>query len=78
MYFYAELHQETTRTTIKYVLEQLILAVLHKIHTTLTDNGIQFTNRKRDALAFMTPFDRVCHKHGIEHRQTKAKPPFDR
>jgi transposase InsO family protein len=47
-----------------------------KIHTILTDNGIQFTNRRRDILAFMTPFDRICRKHGIEHRLTKVKHPW--
>ena len=24
----------------------------------------------------MTPFDRVCHCHGIEHRLTKVKHPW--
>jgi transposase InsO family protein len=57
-------------------LEQLILAVPYKVHTILTNNGIQFTNRKRDTMAFMTPFDRVCRKHGIEHRLTKGKHPW--
>jgi hypothetical protein len=47
-----------------------------KIHTILTENGIQFTNRRRDILAFMTPFDRICRKHGIEHRLTKVKHPW--
>jgi hypothetical protein len=73
---YAELHAESTRATAKSFLEHLIAAVPYKIHTLLTDNGIQFVNRKRDFLAFMTPFDRVCHEHGIEHRLTKVKHPW--
>ncbi len=73
---YAELHTEATRATAKSFLEQLIDSVPYKIHTILTDNGIQFTNRKRDVMAFMTPFDRVCHKHAIEHRLTKVKHPW--
>jgi len=27
-------------------------------------------------MAFMTPFDRICHGHGIEHRLTKANHPW--
>jgi hypothetical protein len=73
---YAELHPEATRATAKVFLEHLIAAVPYSIHTILTDNGIQFTNRKKDALAFMTPFDRVCHAHEIEHRLTKVKHPW--
>jgi IS30 family transposase len=73
---YAELHMEATRATAKSFLEQLVVSVPYKIHTILTDNGIQFTNRKCDFMAFMTPFDRVCCKHGIEHRLTRVKHPW--
>ena len=73
---YAELHDEATRATAKVFLEHLIAAVPYTIHTILTDNGIQFTNRKSDAMAFTTPFDRVCYSHGIEHRLTKVKHPW--
>jgi transposase InsO family protein len=73
---YAELHDEATRATAKSFLEHLIAAAPYTIHTILTDNGIQFTNRQRDIMAFMTPFDRVCHRHGIEHRLTKVKHPW--
>ena len=73
---YAQLHPEATRATAKSFLECLIDAVPYKIHTILTDNGIQFTNRKQDIMAFMTPFDRVCLKHDIEHRLTKVKHPW--
>lgn len=60
---YAELQTKATRATAKKFLEHLIVSVPYKIHTILTDNGIQFTNRKKD----MTPFDRICIQHGIEH-----------
>jgi hypothetical protein len=33
-------------------LRNLIAAVPYKIHTVLTDNGIQFINRERDIYAF--------------------------
>lgn len=73
---YAELHDEAARATAKVFLEHLIVAVPYTIHTILTDNGIQFTNRKSDPMAFMTPFYRVCCSHGTEHRLTKVKHPW--
>ena len=44
----------------------------YRIHTVLTDNGIQFTNRARDAHISAHIFRRVCDEHGIEHRLTKV------
>jgi hypothetical protein len=49
----------------------LVEAVAYKIHTVLTDNGIQFTTRERDIYDDHHIFDRVCDKHGIEHRLTR-------
>jgi transposase InsO family protein len=51
-------------------------ATPYTIHTVLTDNGIQFTNRACDRYAFEHIFDRVCREHGIEHRLTKVKHPW--
>jgi transposase InsO family protein len=42
----------------------------------LTDNGIQFTNRKRDIYVLDHIFDRVCHEYGIGHRLTKTNHPW--
>lgn len=41
---FAELHETMTRTVTAGFLQRLIAAVPYKIHTILTDNGIQFTN----------------------------------
>ncbi len=57
-------------------LRDLIAAVPYAIHTVLTDNGIQFTNRACDRYAFYPIFDRVCDENGIEHRLTKVKHPW--
>jgi transposase InsO family protein len=57
-------------------LRNLIAAVPYTIHTVLTDNGIQFTNRQRDQYAFRHLFDRVCHEHGVEHRLTQVNHPW--
>jgi transposase InsO family protein len=52
--------------------------VPYHIHTILTDNGIQFTNRAKDKWAFMHLFDRICYQNGIEHRLTKVNHPWTR
>ena len=57
-------------------LRDLIEAVPYRIHTVLTDNGIQFTTRARDAYDGDHIFDRVCDEHGIEHRLTKVNHPW--
>ena len=57
-------------------LRALIKAVPYKIHTILTDNGIQFANRLGDKYAFQLLFDRICLQHGIDHRLTKPKHPW--
>ena len=59
----------------------LIEAVPYKIHTVLTDNGIQFTFPPRYAdgptARYMTHmFDMRCRENGIEHRLTKIKHPW--
>ena len=48
----------------------------YKLHTLLTDNGIQFTNRRQDLLAGVHIFDRVCAEHDIDHRLTKPNHPW--
>ena len=57
-------------------LRDVIAAVPYRIHTVLTDNGIQFTNRASDRHAFQHIFDRVCDENGIEHRMTKVNHPW--
>ena len=57
-------------------LRELIKAVPCRVHTVLTDNGIQFTARKQDIWDFQHIFDRVCDEHGIEHRLTKVNHPW--
>ncbi len=43
-------------------LRNLAEAVPYKIHTILTDNGIQFTNRETDQLAGDHIFDRFAKR----------------
>ncbi len=62
-------------------LEALVEAVPYRIHTVLTDNGIQFAelpkNRQGPTARFRGhAFDRTCRIHGIEHRLTKPNHPW--
>jgi len=73
---YAELHEKAGKMAAAGFLRNLIAVVPYAIHTVLTDNGIQFTNRAQDRLAFEHIFDRVCREHRIDHRLTKVKHPW--
>jgi IS30 family transposase len=75
-YAFVELHERMTRPVAAEFLRHLIAAVPYKIHTILTDNGIQFANRPNDRYAFPLLFDRICAKNGIEHRLTKPNHPW--
>ncbi|SFL99803.1 Integrase core domain-containing protein [Methylorubrum salsuginis] len=57
-------------------LRDLAAAVPYRIHIVLTDNGIQFTSRKRDIWDGEHIFDRVCAENDIEHRLTKVNHPW--
>jgi transposase InsO family protein len=76
-----QLVKKTGRTSASAFLERVIEAFPYKIHTVLTDNGIQFTFPPRYAdgptARYMTHmFDMRCHENGIEHRLTKVKHPW--
>ena len=73
---YLELQKTMTKSATIMFVHNLIKAVPYKIHTILTDNGIQFTNRTQDKHAFTHPFDRICLAHQIEHRLTKVAHPW--
>lgn len=71
-----ELHERQTKMIAADFLRNLIAAVPYKITHILTDNGIQFTNRKTDKWAWAHIFDRVCMENEIEHRLIKVKHPW--
>ena len=78
---FVQLVSKTGRTSASAFLVALIAAVPYKIHTVLTDNGIQFTFPPRYAdgptARYMTHmFDMRCRENGIEHRLTKIKHPW--
>jgi len=78
---FVQLVRKTGRTSASAFLEALIVAVPYKIHTVLTDNGIQFTFPSRYAdgptARYATHmFYMHCQENGIEHRLTKIKHPW--
>jgi transposase InsO family protein len=73
---YAELHERATQRVAGAFLRAVIAALPYRVHTVLTDNGVQFTNRPSDRYAFRTQFQRACREHGIEHRLTKPNHPW--
>ena len=61
-------------------LEALVAAVAYRIHTVLTDNGIQFADLPKNRGGLTAgwrghPFDRTCLRHGISHRLTQPNHP---
>ena len=78
---FVELVERATTETASTFLSALIKAVPYRIHTVLTDNGIQFAdlpkNRRGPTARFRGhPFDRLCLRHGLEHRLTKPNHPW--
>ncbi len=75
-FVFARLYEKAGKMNAAQFLTDLIAACPYKIQWILTDNGIQFTNRKQDKYAFEHIFDRVCRENDIDHRLTKVKHPW--
>jgi transposase len=78
---FVQLVEKANRVTASAFLVALIEAVPYRIHTVLTDNGIQFRYPPRYAngptARYMTHmFDMRCRENGIEHRFTKINHPW--
>jgi hypothetical protein len=69
-----QLVDKADRRTAWEFLEHLLKAVPYRIHTILTDNGIQFAEQPRNrntASSRQMRFDMICEANDIEHRLTK-------
>lgn len=87
---FAELHEKAPTRFAAEFLGRLIEAVPYKIHTVLTDNGIQFTTpgaggsavplikqaMAKGELFRAHAFEYACAKADINHRTTKPKHPW--
>jgi transposase len=81
-FVHAEIIQERSGQTVAGCLQRFLQAFGYPVHTILTDNGSEFTDRfgdarwrRRDKGTGNHPFDRVCQDHGIKHRLTKPYRP---
>ena len=75
----AQLVDKANRKTAWEFLETVLEAVPYKIHTILTDNGIQFCEQLRNRNThYSRPmrFDMICAANKIEHRLTKPNHPW--
>ena len=78
-YVYLEIHPKRDAETSAGFLQRFLAHFPHRVHTILTDNGSEFTDRfavdmkdkPRDRPSGRHPFDCVCAKHKIEHRLTR-------
>ena len=80
-FVFAELHDKADRPTAVAFLAALLQVVPYRLHTILTDNGIQFADlpKNRDgptARWRVHRFDQICRANGIEHRLTKPNHPW--
>jgi transposase InsO family protein len=64
--------------TVAACLERFLAVFPHKVHTILTDNGSEFTDRfgaarwrRQRSATGRHRFDGICARHGIEHRLTR-------
>ena len=82
-YVYLEIHPGRDADTAAGFLNRFLAHFPHRVHTILTDNGSEFTDRfavdmkdkPHDQPSGRHPFDRVCAKHRIDHRLTKPYRP---
>ena len=74
-----QLIDKADRKTAWEFLEHLLSVVPCRIHTILTDNGIQFADQPRNrntASSRQMRFDMICEHNGIEHRLTQPNHPW--
>ena len=82
-YVYMEVHPKRDADTAAGFLDRFLAHFPHRVHTILTDNGSEFTDRfavdmkdkPRDHPSGRHPFDRICVGRNIVHRLTRPYRP---
>lgn len=81
-FVHVEIVQERSGATIAACLKRFLEAFGHPVHTILTDNGSEFTDRfgdarwrKRDRGTGAHPFDQLCQRHRVRHKLTRPYHP---
>ena len=73
---FAERHPRAKRVVAAEFLRRVLDKLPYKVHTVLTDNGVQFTPQAHPFLPGGHSFDRICREYGVEHRLTKPAHPW--
>ena len=75
---FARIYRKATKLVAAGFLKALLMAVPYRIHTVLTDNGVQFVqhDKKVESGSVAHIFGRVCAERGVEHRLTKPYHPW--
>jgi transposase-like protein len=82
-YVYVEIHRRRDAKTSAGFLMRFLAHFPHRVHTILTDNGAEFTdrfavdmkNKPQGRPSGKHPFDLICAKHKIDHRLTRPYHP---
>jgi transposase InsO family protein len=81
-FVWVEVLPDRAAEKIAATMERFLAAFPGRVHTVLTDNGAEFTDRfgghvpgRNDRPSGRHRFDRVCAAHGIEHRLTRPYTP---
>ena len=78
-----EILPDRRAATVTAAMGRFLEAFGHTVHTVLTDNGSEFTDRFKDGNTTghqakptgQHPFDQLCARHGIRHRLTRPYRP---
>lgn len=75
---FARIYRKATKLVAAGFLRALLMAIPYRIHTVLTDNGVQFVqhDKKAEGGSVAHIFGRVCAERGVEHRLTKPYHPW--
>jgi len=75
---FARIYRKATKLAAAAFLKVLVKTVPYKIHTILTDNGVQFVDRYQGVSQSWIGhiFGRTCQRNDIEHRLTKPYHPW--
>lgn len=81
-FVHVEIIEERSGSVVAACLGRFLEAFGHPVHTILTDNGSEFTDRfgdarwrRRDKGTGNHPFDKVCSANAIKHRLTRPYRP---
>lgn len=76
-FIFLRLVESASKMEAAQFLRDFIESVPYRIHTVLTENGVQLNSSRQVIYDSQHIFDRVCDEHGIVNRLTKVNHPWD-